>query len=149
MVVYRVAKSKYIHDLTGEGAFRVGGRWNSQGKRVLYCSTSISLCMMEVLAHVKYNEQMEDMCLLALEVDDDQCYKVRHEELPPRWNDVPLHKASQEFGDELLSRYDMLLLPSVVVEREYNCIINASRCPDVKVLWSETIKFDKRYNNDN
>ncbi|MBW1834349.1 MAG: DUF2196 domain-containing protein [Deltaproteobacteria bacterium] len=41
MNVYRIAKKKYIKDLSGQGACFYGGRWNYSGYRVLYASESI------------------------------------------------------------------------------------------------------------
>ena len=36
----------------GEGAHRVGGRWNSKGTRVLYMSENRSLAVLEILVHL-------------------------------------------------------------------------------------------------
>ena len=43
MIVYRVANVKYKDStLSGIGAEKVGGRWNSVGTRAVYCSENIS-----------------------------------------------------------------------------------------------------------
>ena len=43
MIVYRLSKSKYSADLTGKGAEKAGGRWNSKGVAMVYTSTSRAL----------------------------------------------------------------------------------------------------------
>lgn len=51
MRTFRLCRSTYpAYD--GEGARRVGGRWNSKGIRVLYMSENRSLAVLEVLVHL-------------------------------------------------------------------------------------------------
>jgi RES domain-containing protein len=51
MRAFRLCRSSYpAYD--GEGACRVGGRWNSKGVRVLYMSENRSLAVLEVLVHL-------------------------------------------------------------------------------------------------
>ncbi|HMP94283.1 MAG TPA: RES family NAD+ phosphorylase, partial [Phnomibacter sp.] len=47
MVVYRIAACSYINDLSGEGAYLHGGRWNSPGTRLLYTAENPALAMLE------------------------------------------------------------------------------------------------------
>jgi RES domain-containing protein len=51
MQAFRLCRSAYpAYD--GEGARRVGGRWNSKGIRVLYTSENRSLAVLEILVHL-------------------------------------------------------------------------------------------------
>ena len=52
MIVYRLSREKYARDLSGEGARKAGGRWNSRGIPLVYTSQSISLCALEVAVHL-------------------------------------------------------------------------------------------------
>ena len=52
MIVYRLSKSKYSADLSGKGAEKAGGRWNSKGVAMVYTSASRALCTAEVAVHV-------------------------------------------------------------------------------------------------
>ena len=38
--------------LDGEGAFRVGGRWNSPGRHMVYMAQSVALAVLENLVHM-------------------------------------------------------------------------------------------------
>jgi RES domain-containing protein len=38
--------------MSGGGAYRRGGRWNSQGREIIYMSESLSLCVLENLVHL-------------------------------------------------------------------------------------------------
>lgn len=49
MKVFRLAPSKHALDLSGEGAWLYGGRWNSVGTRALYASQSIALLCLNIL----------------------------------------------------------------------------------------------------
>lgn len=47
MRVYRIAKTKYIRDLSGTGARIYGGRWNKKGLGILYTSENRALATVE------------------------------------------------------------------------------------------------------
>jgi RES domain-containing protein len=52
MVVFRIVKSlNRAKDLSGMGAFKNGGRWNSKGTYMLYTSINSSLAYLETLVH--------------------------------------------------------------------------------------------------
>lgn len=71
MLLYRIAKKDYIEDLTGYGARLYGGRWNEKGIPALYTSSSLSLCMLEVLAHCEKSVYPTDMYFAELEFPDE------------------------------------------------------------------------------
>ena len=76
MRAFRLCRSNYA-PYDGEGAWRVGGRWNSKGTRVLYMSENRSLAVLEILVHL--SASIPDKYLLgAAEVPDD----VAVEEVP-------------------------------------------------------------------
>lgn len=50
MIAYRIASGRHaVFD--GAGAAEYGGRWNSAGRPVIYASATLSLAMLEQLAH--------------------------------------------------------------------------------------------------
>jgi RES domain-containing protein len=50
--IFRVCRARHAR-LDGEGARRVGGRWNSAGRAVVYMAESIALAVLENLVHMK------------------------------------------------------------------------------------------------
>ena len=53
MTCFRIAKPEFRSSLlTGDGAFRFGGRWSSRGRAAVYASGNHSLAMLELLLHV-------------------------------------------------------------------------------------------------
>ncbi|MGB3154371.1 MAG: RES domain-containing protein, partial [Chitinophagaceae bacterium] len=57
MTLYRFAKQIYSNDISGTGAKKLGGRWNSPGLPVVYTSCTISLSLLELLVyHSAYEE---------------------------------------------------------------------------------------------
>jgi RES domain-containing protein len=49
---WRFAKQPYASDLSGEGAKRTGGRWNSRGLPVVYLAEHPALALVEIRAHL-------------------------------------------------------------------------------------------------
>ena len=49
--IYRVCRRIYA-SLDGEGARRVGGRWNSPGRSVVYMAQSVALAVLENLVNM-------------------------------------------------------------------------------------------------
>ena len=133
MQVYRITQTKYAGDLSGEGAFRAGGRWNSKGVRMLYTSTSRALAVLEVLVHLSATGIRPAMTLMTFEIPDDSVASV--DELPPDWNSKPFGKETAAIGDLFVSESESLALavPSVVIPEEYNILISSTH-PDLRLV---------------
>lgn len=71
MKFYRITTCDHIHDLSGEGAYLHGGRWNSKGTHILYTAESMALSMMEALAHITMVNQKRAYCRVVLDMDFD------------------------------------------------------------------------------
>lgn len=69
-LVYRVCRARYAR-LDGEGARRVGGRWNSPGRPVVYAAASVALAVLENLVHMsRENFPTGYVCVTASLPDD-------------------------------------------------------------------------------
>ena len=108
----------------GEGARRVGGRWNSKGTRVLYMSENRSLAVLEVLVHL--SASLPDRYVLgAASIPDDVAVEVLDEsQLPANWStlDPREQEITRQMGDEWVvqQRSVILSVPSVILgERNY------------------------------
>ncbi|WP_378176320.1 RES family NAD+ phosphorylase [Aquimarina sp. SS2-1] len=148
MLVYRIAKQKYIKDLTGIGAKTVGGRWNPRGVAVLYTSTTVALSILEVLAHLPAAYFPDSMAIATIELPDELTTSIDIKQLPKDWNRIPPSTGIQHFAMNWISGNTHLGLkvPSIIVPREQNLLINPLH-PDfnlVKLIEIEPFSFDTR-----
>ena len=148
MFVYRIAKQKYIKDLSGIGAKTVGGRWNPKGIAVLYTSTTASLSILEVLAHLPAAYFPNNMSIATIELPDKLITSIDIKELPKDWNKIPPSTGIQHFAMNWISEnvHLGLKVPSIIAPREQNLLINPLH-PDfnlVKLITIEPFNFDTR-----
>ena len=61
MEVFRLSRDRYARTLSGEGAARAGGRWNSPGVEMVYTAGNRSLAMAEVAVHLSLAMLPEDI----------------------------------------------------------------------------------------
>ncbi|MBM2839324.1 MAG: family phosphorylase, partial [Deltaproteobacteria bacterium] len=66
MDLFRIAKTKYINDLSGNGARVYGGRWNEKGVAVIYTSESRALAALEFLVHTPMALAPKDLSMLTI-----------------------------------------------------------------------------------
>ena len=146
MTVFRLSKNIYANDLSGKGAEIAGGRWNSRGNALLYTSQSIALCVTEIAVHTPLGIIPKDYSLIHIELPDSEIFEVK--KLPTDWQTFPHADSTQKIGDEFLRKNKFLILkvPSVVVQGDFNFLINP-RHPDfakIKILKTEKFSFDER-----
>ncbi|WP_114936564.1 RES family NAD+ phosphorylase [Mucilaginibacter endophyticus] len=148
MILYRISKCNYAADLSGTGARLYGGRWNSEGKPMLYLASSRSLAVLEVLVHLDPLTIPGNYCLTEIEVPDVEIVTVEIEQLPTDWRDISGPVVLRQLGDAFLKKQKYLLMkvPSSIVPAEYNYLLNPLH-PDaltVKLLKREPFSFDRR-----
>jgi RES domain-containing protein len=147
---WRLSKLRYADAaLHGEGARVLGGRWNSVGVPMVYASLSLSLAVLEVFVHMTAPAEPDDYVYVAvnLGVEESEAERVRLAQLPRDWRRID-HPKLQMLGDEWAHsmRSLVLLVPSVVVEGEWNALINPLH-PDAARMVIEKphpFQFDER-----
>lgn len=137
---------------TAEGAFLVGGRWSSPGKRVIYSAVDPATAILEVGVHKGFGTlDALPHSLLALEILDlAQVHVLDPAQVPnPAWlRPGTVNRAQQAFGDALLATHPLVLLPSVVSTHSWNLLIDAAQVPTgVRLKHSEAFALDPRINN--
>lgn len=147
MEVYRISKTKWAGDLSGEGARLYGGRWNRKGTSCLYTSSSRSLAILEFSVNVSLDEVPRSLSIVTLKLPD-QFLEVALQDLPGNWKDVPAPASTREFGTKLLQegKHLIIRLPSAVIPQEFNFIINPAH-KDLKlckVLSVDDLVYDVR-----
>src|SRR5690606_6925540 len=127
MLVYRIVKDrKRARDLSGTGAFYVGGRWNSEGTYALYTSENPSLALLELLVHADESEFPPNLFLLTIRIDDKAPIAiVPDKDLPLNWR-VPDNLALKQMGDRLFEEKMVLGIKvrSAVMPNQYNYVFN-------------------------
>ena len=143
MIVYRIAKKEYIEDLSGNGAKRTGGRWNSKGTPVLYCASTSSLAILEKLVSIDMDLLPDDLCIAALEIPKSKILKIPEEELPKNWNHYPSPDALKSIGKSWieLGNFCTLQIPSAVNPMESNYLINVKHPLMEKIKIKEITLF--------
>ena len=127
MVVYRVANAKYKDStLSGIGAEKVGGRWNSVGTRAVYCSENISLALLEYYVHSDDISTLPKKILIAKIQFPDDLIIEELEEIPDTWKDYPYASETAYVFTEFVKDRNKFALkvPSTIVGLESNIILN-------------------------
>lgn len=141
MKVWRIATETRDYgpdDLSGMGAFHGGGRWNSQGRAVVYTASSIALATLEVIAHLERDEIPQNRFLVEIDVPDAVWQRRLQRvaaELPPTWSAIPAGRTCAKLGDDWLDSQASCLMcvPSVIVPEELNVLIHPAH-PDTAKL---------------
>lgn len=149
MIVYRLCKKKYKNDLSGKGAEKSGGRWNSKGQAILYTSESRSLCTTEIAVHTPLGNIPLDYNLVSIEIPDSaEIFEIKISDLLPDWKSHPHPNSIQLLGDKFLSdgKYLILKVPSVIVQGDFNYLINPGHklFSIVNIIKTEEFDFDER-----
>jgi len=147
MILYRITNAKYADDLSGNGARLYGGRWNSEGRAMIYLASSRSLAILESLVHLSPTNIPDDLVMLTIEVPDD-FFAIDIKLLPGNWNEYPEPNILKQIGNAFLQKNEYLLLkvPSAIVPEEFNCLMNPShpKAVKVKITNKSPFSFDER-----
>ena len=142
-------------DLTGEGARRVGARWNPKGTPAVYASYHLATAVLETLVHVARRRQPVDRYVVAIDVDDARFQNPRTgvieisvADLPAGWDNNPPSAVSQSFG---VGQFELgplgFAVPSAIVHEELNLVLNPLHPvfkSAVKAQITRTFTFDAR-----
>ena len=146
---WRIVKNRHAATaFDGEGARLYGGRWNSPGTRMVYTSSTISLAILEILVHLQEASLLSSYSLIAARFDDALIESLDHSRLPDVWRSYQAPPELQRIGDEWVrsQRSAVLQVPSAVVERESNYLLNPAH-PDfssIVIGEPEPFTFDER-----
>ena len=148
MRVWRLARA--VHPaLDGEGARRVGGRWNAPGVPVAYTSSHLSLAALEVLVHTDPALLPRDLTAFEIDVPDDLAVeRVEAGTLPDEWVQAAESEACREAGAGWIDagRSAVLVVPSAIVPVETNVLLNPRHAGAgrVRVTARRPFAFDPR-----
>lgn len=149
MIVFRLSKSRHSKDLSGKGAEKFGGRWNSKGVALLYTSDSRALCTAEIAVHTPLGNLPTDFDIALIKIPENTIIpELEISELPKDWKSIPHSHSTQEIGDQFVNDDQFLVLkvPSAVVQGEFNYLINPAHddFKSITIEKTEPFAFDQR-----
>lgn len=111
---------------SGEGAYRVGGRWNSKGVRAVYCSIDPATAILEVAVHKGFKalDTVPHILTAVTIVEPSSAHVVDPGIIPNlNWLRPGIPSAGQQaFGDAFLARHKFVLIPSAVSTQSWNLV---------------------------
>lgn len=131
MLLYRITHKLYSGSLFAPG---YSGRWNSDGKKVIYTAESIALAFLESMIRRQGVGFNKDFKIMIIEVPDDATVSVIEEGILPKGWRAPFdYSKCQTFGNNWYDEAKTLLLkvPSAVLPDAFNYAINTLH-PDYK-----------------
>jgi len=141
MLVYRIVHKKYAETLFASG---LQGRWNSEGKKVLYTSESVSLAYLENMVQRRGFGFNNDFRIMVIEVPSKApFYEVKLSDLSPNWRSFRNYDECQNIGNIWFDQSDFLYMkvPSAVVAENCNIVINTLHKDYKKVKLFEVLDF--------
>jgi RES domain-containing protein len=150
LVVWRL--DQRIHAATwdsGEGAFRMGARWNSKGVRAVYCALDPATAILEIAVHKSFKtlDTMPFVLTAARILELEEIYVVKRDAVPnPNWLQPGIPSAGQQaFGDELLRNHRFVAIPSAVSTHSWNLIFDPLKAAGFYTLdFQEPFALDTR-----
>ncbi|MGH8268411.1 MAG: RES family NAD+ phosphorylase [Steroidobacteraceae bacterium] len=119
-------KTRLAAAFDGRGAAQYPGRWNNPGVAVVYTAESRSLASLEVLVHTEDTRLLAAVRWVTIPVDIDERLIEIAQHLPEDWRELPAPPSTREFGSQwvMQARSPVLRVPSIVVNGEFNYILN-------------------------
>jgi RES domain-containing protein len=128
MTLWRISRHR---DLSGEGGWKVPGRWHHAGQPVVYLASSPAAALLEVCVHTSANDVPPEFILLKIEGPDQKVSVITLTDLPENWRSHL--EVTRDLGTAWLQKKETVLLrfPSAIVPETPNFLFNPAH-PDAK-----------------
>lgn len=149
MTLWRIIDRGLVREaFSGQGACDYGGRWNSPGTRMIYCSEHPALAALEKLVHIQDMEELRrSYALISIDCADELA-KTLSEPLPRSWAGESARVRLRRIGDRWIAarRSLGLIVPSVVLPRSNNILLNPMHpaFDQLRIGRPESFDFDSR-----
>ena len=148
MKLWRVTNARFAATaMSGEGAYRYGGRWNSLGFRAVYLAESVALAALEIVAHA--GSVAERYVAFEVDVPTRLVVSVPWIDVAPDWQRRDTWCRS--VGDEWLTSQSSVCIrvPSAVLGAEVpdrNVVVNMAhpKASEIVVTKSFDLWLDER-----
>lgn len=145
MEVYRITSEKWAGILQSSGR---AARWNSNGVYITYTGASRALSSLEMLVHLGGEEIKNQFKVTVIDIPDDIVIEKANSFYNDDWTEFENFYQSQEVGDEWAKslRTAVLRVPSAIIKKEYNYLINPQHSDfhKIKIKEIENFHFDLR-----
>jgi len=145
MLLYRIVREKYAHDLSASG-FR--NRWNDDGQYVVYTSDSRSLACLENLVHRSHSGNNALFRVMLISVPDDfTILNILEDQLPKDWKSEFCEECLQIGSDWYIkNEIPILKVPTTTIQNERNYVLNTKHhdFKKIKLERTEEFIFDER-----
>jgi RES domain-containing protein len=148
MLVYRIGKTKFAKDITGEGARLNGGRWNNRGSSCIYTAESRALAVLEYTVNVNIEDIPRALSITTFEIPGTGIHELKEADLPGNWKDMPAPASTKDLGTNLLNAASTLIIkvPSIVIIDEFNYLLNPAHIDsrNIKMVDVKDFVYDVR-----
>ena len=147
MIVYRITTAQWSKQLQASGNV---ARWNSRGNFVIYTAGSRSLACLENLVHRSGEMCSKQYKVMLIEIPDSiNMEEILLKSLDIDWKNLTNFSYCQSIGTKWLiaGKAAVLKVPSIIIEQEYNYLINAQHADfkKIKLIRDEDFGFDARF----
>jgi len=125
---YRITHNDYKDTaFSGEGARIHGGRWNEKGSSVVYLSSHPALAVLEVLVHLEDDEELDNFCMIEVDLPKEQIFILEDSYLPKNWNEYPAPSSTVNIGKVWLGSALAMRVPSVTLSyKSFNYVLDVN-----------------------
>ncbi|MFT5632320.1 MAG: RES domain-containing protein [Rubritalea sp.] len=147
---YRIVAPRWAHEaISGEGARKFGGRWNSPGRAMTYLGGSRALAALELLVNLPSPlSRAKPFRMIEVKIPKKLVVNYLLSVLPEDWRESPAPRAAAVIGDDWLDVCGQLAMrvPSVLIPEETNILLNSNHPLFKEVICGEAreFSFDKR-----
>lgn len=132
---------------TGAGGLYAARRWNHQGTVMVYTATSRALAALEFFVHLDPRDAPDDLLMAEAEVPDELVEQLNPDLLPAAWRELnSLVCRDLGSGWAASGRSVGLLVPSAVVEEDWNLLLNPRHADfsKVQIAAAKPFRYDER-----
>ncbi len=132
MIAWRLDQERFASTWdSGEGAFQLGGRWNTKGVRAVYCAVDPATAILEVAVHKTFPvlDTVPHVLTSIRLTNPAGMHVVQPSDVPnPNWLRPGIPSSGQQaFGNALLAAHLFVLIPSAVSSYSWNVIFDPLR----------------------
>jgi len=153
LIAWRIDKKKYERTWdSGEGSRLIGGRWNSAGRRIVYCSIDPATTILELAVHHGFDvlDTVPHVLTWLRVADPARVFIVQPGAVPNRNWLHPCHPSAgqQAFGDRLLAEHSFVVIPSAAAAHSWNLMFDSDvAAGQYAMVAQEPFALDPRLNS--